>query len=295
MYNLKVILILILFMSASLIAHPSSESETKAKKAFTVTQLTDNISALIVNSSGAGNIAILTGDDGVIMIDDTLPPLADDLKAAIKQVTNKPVDFIINTHVHGDHTGNNELFAKDGTWVLGHEKIRSRLLNKDKDVSEKMLPVITFSDQMTFHLNNHTAKVIHTPASHTDGDAFIHYEEANIIHTGDLMFNYLFPYIDMDSGGNVDNYIAAQKYMASLADDNTQIIPGHGPMATKADLQASIAMLEDSKAIITALIKEGLSEDDIVKKNPLKKYHDDWNWRFITTERMTRQMVKGLL
>ncbi|MBT8449868.1 MAG: MBL fold metallo-hydrolase [Gammaproteobacteria bacterium] len=295
MYNLKILLSLILLSSVSLMAHSSSETDSKQKMAFTVTQLTDNISVLIVNSSGAGNIAILTGEDGVIMIDDTLPPLADDLKAAIKQVTDKPVDFIINTHVHGDHLGNNELFAKDGTWVIGHEKIRTRLLNKEEEVSEHMLPVITFSDQMTFHLNNHTAKVIHTPASHTDGDAFIHYEEANIIHTGDLMFNYLFPFIDIASGGNIDNYIAAQKQMLSLSDDKTQIIPGHGPMATKADLQASIALLEGSKAIINALIKQGLTEDEIVKKNPLQKYHDAWNWRFITTERMTRQMVKGLL
>ena len=294
MNTLKIGITLLMMLAIPVSAH---QGETESKEIdFSVNKITDNITVLSgVNGFTGGNIAILTGDDGVIMIDDSMPPLADKLKAAIKKVTDKPVDFIINTHVHGDHIGSNEIFAQDGTWVVGHEKIRSRQLMSEEKVAEKMLPVITFKDQMTFHLNNHTAKIIHVPAAHTDGDAFIHYEEVNIIHTGDLHFNYLFPYIDINRGGNVDNYIAAQKQILALANDATKIIPGHGPMATKTDLEASIAMLEDSRATIQALIDAGMSEDDVVKKNPLQKYDADWTWGFITTERMTRQIYKGLL
>ena len=121
-----------------------------------------------------------------------------------------------------------------------------------------------------------------------------HYAEANIIHTGDLMFNGLFPYIDLNSGGSVNGYLMAQQKMLSMSDDNTKIIPGHGPMSSKADLQAAVDMLQDCIAIIQKHVDEGMTEDEVVKANPLQKYHDDWNWGFITTERMTRQLFKGL-
>lgn len=301
MKPIHVIVLLLLLSPLTTLAHLQEPEQTDDRD-FAITKLTDNISVLIgINGFTGGNIAILSGDDGVIMIDDSMPPLGEKLKASIAKVTDKPVDFIINTHVHGDHMANNEFFAKDGTWIVGHENIRAQLKKKGMPTprgpekpSDKMLPVITFNDEMTFHLNGQEAKIIHPSASHTDGDAFIHYTDANIIHTGDLMFNYLFPYIDLDSGGDVDGYIAAQKAMYALADDETQIIPGHGPMATKADLKASIDMLEDSKAIISKHIADGLTADQVIAANPLQKYHDKWNWGFITTERMTRQLYRGL-
>jgi len=295
---LFIVIITSLFSHNSLLAHGKPNSEID----FAVAKVTDNIHMLMgVNGFTGGNIAILTGEDGVIMIDDSMPPLADKLKAAIKQVTDQPVDFLINTHIHGDHTGNNALFGESGTWIVGHENLRKHFLEKGvagKDgnvpAPKAALPVITFPDQMNFHLNNMTAKIIHQARAHTSGDAFIHYQEANVIHTGDILFNELFPYIDIASGGSIDGFIDAQKYILSLADDKTKIIPGHGKLANKTDLQASIDMLEDSKSIIGALKKQGLTEDQVVEKNPLQKYHDVWNWGFITTERMTRQMYKGL-
>ena len=297
--NFKLLTLLTVLISAQpLFAHDEHDKQ-EDKRDFEVTKLSENIHVLMgVNGFTGGNIALLTGPDGVIMVDDSMPPLGDKLKAAIKKVTGSNVDFIINTHVHGDHTGLNAEFAKDGSWIVGHENIRKHMITKGNGVAvpapKDALPVITFDSQINFHLNNEKARIIHMAKAHTNGDAMIHYPDANIIHTGDLMFNGLFPYIDINSGGSVMGYLDAQKQMLAMSDENTQIIPGHGPMAKAADLQAAIDMLEDSIAIIKKHIADGLSENEVVEANPLQKYHDTWNWGFITTERMTRQLYKGL-
>ncbi len=254
-----------------------------------------------VGGFAGGNIGLSIGSDGVVMIDDAMPTTLDILQQAVKSVTSKPVDFLINTHVHGDHIGNNETFATLGSHIVAHENLRAHLktkgINRDGKTVEApkgMLPVITFTHAMTFHLNDQEAHLIHVAKAHTDGDAVIHFKPANIIHTGDVFFNGMFPFIDINSGGSVDGYIAAQKKILSIADDKTKIIPGHGPLATKADLAKAVAMLEDSRTIIAQLITEGKSEDEILTLNPLKKYHEQWNWQFITTERMTKQLYNGL-
>ena len=248
-----------------------------------------------------GNLGLLVGEDGVILIDDGLPPLAETMKAAIAKLTKSSVDFVINTHVHGDHTGGNVAMTEAGATIVAHDNIRAHMVakgvpsgNGTVPAPKDALPVITFSDQVSFHLNGQQAKVIHVPHGHTDGDAFIHFTGLNVIHTGDMMFHGLFPFIDLDSGGSVNGYISGQKKILSLADDNTKIIPGHGPLASKADLQAAVDMLEDAKALVATMVKAGKSEDEVVAANPLVKYHEKWNWGFITTERMTRTLVRGL-
>ncbi len=248
-----------------------------------------------------GNMMLSIGEDGVVMIDDALSSNLTLIKSAIKSLTEKPIDYLINTHIHGDHIGNNEAFSKEGSHIVAHENIRHRLIkdgipgSANKTAPEGSLPVITFSHAMDFHLNGDDMHIFHVKNAHTDGDAVIHIENENIIHTGDTMFNGMFPYIDYSQGGSIDGYINAQKVMLALADEQTKIIPGHGPLANKKDLQASINMLEDSKEIIAKLITKGKGEEEIVKLNPLSIYHNKWNWGFITTERMTRQVVKGLL
>lgn len=254
-----------------------------------------------VGGFSGGNIALSIGEDGVIMIDDSMPPFYEKLTAKIEAIAGKPVDFLINTHVHGDHTGNNANFGDSGAHIIAHKNLRQHLLEKGVQGPDGMieapkaaLPVITFSEEMALHLNGQDAMLSHLHHAHTNGDTLIHFTSLNIIHTGDAMFNGMFPFIDLNSGGSVDGYIKAQERIYALANTDTQIIPGHGALATKADLKASIDMLKDSRKIIQKLIDKGLSEDDIVKANPLKKYHDKWNWGFITTERMTRQMAQGL-
>lgn len=286
-----------------LISLPQTQAEDqKPKLKFESEEVSPGIYMLYgVGGFTGGNIGLSIGSDGVVMIDDAMPSTLDILQQAVKSVTDKPVDFLINTHVHGDHIGNNEAFEKLGTHIVAHENLRAHLKNKGINRDGKtieapkgMLPVITFSHAMNFHLNGQDANLIHVANAHTDGDAVIHFKPANVIHTGDVFFNGMFPFIDLNSGGTVDGYIAAQKKILSIADDKTKIIPGHGPLASKEDLAHAVAMLEDSRNLIVGLLKQGKSENEILALNPLKKYHDQWNWQFITTERMTKQLINGL-
>lgn len=248
-----------------------------------------------VGGFGGGNMAVLVGEDHVAMIDDSLEPLAPMLLAHIAETAGRQVNFMINTHVHGDHAGGNAHFADNGTVIFAHDNIRRRLLQDPTPAGgEGGLPVVTFAEGVTFHLNGLEARVVHLPAAHTDGDAIIHFPGANVIHTGDIMFNHLFPFIDLDNGGSVSGYIAAQEKIHAMADDATRIIPGHGDLANKAVLRENIDMLIDSRKLVKEMVDAGRSEEDIVAANPLQKYHETYNWGFITTERMTRTLYRDL-
>ncbi len=254
-----------------------------------------------VGGFSGGNLGLLTGEDGVVLIDDGLPPLTDMLLAAVGKLTDDPVEFLINTHVHGDHIGGNEALGKQDATIVAHDNLRRRLMTDgmttptgDVPAPKAALPVVTFSDSVTFHLNGRAAPVFHVEHAHTDGDAVIHFRDDNVIHAGDVMFNGLFPFIDLDAGGSVDGYIAAQQRILALADEETRIIPGHGPLADKNDLRAAAEMLEDAYGRVRALVDAGQSEEEILAAEPLASYHDDWNWGFITTERMTKTLVRSL-
>jgi glyoxylase-like metal-dependent hydrolase (beta-lactamase superfamily II) len=247
-----------------------------------------------------GNLAISMGEDGVVLIDDGVPPLASRMLAAVTDVTGRPVDFVINTHVHGDHIGGNAALHESGARIIGHENVRRRLLEDDSvsadgsaPAPDSMLPEITFSQSMTFHLNGHEAFVFHVARAHTDGDAVIYFRAADVFHAGDILFNGLFPYIDLGSGGSVAGYIDAQDDILSLAGPDSRIVPGHGPLADKSDLQAARDMLVDARKRVKALVDAGKQEDEIVAENPLELY-EDWSWDFITTELMTRTIVQDL-
>lgn len=239
-----------------------------------------------------GNLGLLTGPDGVVLIDDGLPNLSAMTIAAIEEVTREPVSFLINTHAHGDHTGANAALHGKGATVVGHENLRQTLA-EDEEFPAAGLPEITFNDAVTFHLNGHTARVFHIPRAHTSGDAAIHFADVNVIHAGDVMFNRLFPFIDIDGGGSLDGYIAGQEKLLSLADEATKIIPGHGPLAGKADLQASIDMLTSARRSVQALVDAGQSKEEVLAANPLAPF-EEWSWGFITTERMTETIYRAL-
>lgn len=248
-----------------------------------------------VDGFGGGNVGLLVGDDYVVLIDDALTPTAPALLEAVTKLAGRPVDFVINTHAHGDHVGGNEFVAETGALIIAHDNIRKRMIpDPQLNTGPGALPVLTFSDEVTFHINGHEAFVFHIENAHTDGDAAILFRDANVIAAGDVMFNYLFPFIDIDNGGTVAGYIAGQQKLIGMADDETVIIPGHGPVANKADLQTNLDVLIDCESRVKALVDKGMSENDIVAANPLALYHDDYNWRFITTERMTRTLIRSL-
>ncbi len=248
-----------------------------------------------VGGFAGGNIGLIVGDDRVAMIDDSMAPLAPRLLDTIGELTGRPIEFMVNTHVHGDHLGGNATFAGDGTVIFAHDNIRKRLLADPTPAGgEAGLPVITFADGVTFHLGGIEARVFHLPSAHTDGDAVIYFPKANVLHTGDVMFNGMFPYIDLDNGGSVAGYIDAQKKLLALVDGETRIIPGHGNLANRDDLRRNLDVLIDGRERVKKLVDQGMSADDIVAANPLADYHEAYNWAFITTERMTRTHVRAL-
>lgn len=243
----------------------------------------------------SSTMTLFAGDERVLLIDDGMAPITASLMATIVDLAGRPADFMVNTHVHGDHVGSNAALAENGTVIFAHDNIRKRLVEKPEDAGGVAgLPVITFNDEVTFHVDGQAAFVFHVETAHTDGDAVIHFRDANVIVAGDLHFNYMFPFIDLDSGGTVEGFIKGQQRIHDMADDDTVIIPGHGPLAGKADLKASIDMLIDAEARVRALVEKGLSQEEILARNPLADYHDSWNWGFITTERMTNTLYRYL-
>ena len=289
-------------IAALLFSSTSGFTQDAPAPDFATTKVAEGLYMLSgVNGFTGGNIGLSIGEDGVVMIDDSMPPFMDKMNNAIKSVTKQPVDFLINTHVHGDHTGNNENMGKAGAHIVAHDNLREHLVKKGVRTQEGMkpapkdaLPVITFSKSMSFHLNGEQSYIFHTPHAHTDGDAIVHFKNANVIHMGDTFFNGMFPFIDVNSGGSVNGYIKAQTRVYEMANDTTKIIPGHGPLANKKDLKVALDMLTESKNRIAKLIEAGKSEDEAVKANPLKDFHDKWNWQFITTEKMVRQVYQSL-
>jgi len=254
-----------------------------------------------VGGFAGGNLGILTGEDGVVLIDDGMQPLFNKTVAAIRKQVGTDVDFVVNTHAHGDHIGGNEGLSKAGATIVGHNKLRQRLVAEgitgpsgQTPATPHWLPEITFSDAVTLHLNGQRVHVFHVAKAHTDGDSIVHFPDADVIHAGDVLFNGLFPYVDLDSGGSVEGYLAAQKRVLALAGDGTTIIAGHGPLATKKDLQAAHDMLADSCERVAELIRAGKTEAQILAMNPLADYDADWSWGFITTERLTRMLIRDI-
>lgn len=242
-----------------------------------------------------GGVGLLVGDEYVVMIDDVLEPTAPALVATAEEIAGRPIDFVINTHAHGDHVGGNVYVTEKGALVISHDQLRARMRdNEDLNTGPGALPVITFSDRMTFHVNGEEAVAIHIPKAHTDGDAIIHFRNANVIAAGDLSFRGLFPFIDLDSGGTVAGYMAGMQQLIDMADEDTRFITGHGAVGTRAGLEQDLAMLKDAEARVQALLDKGMNAEEILAANPLSVYHDDYNWFFITTERMTQTFIRSL-
>ena len=280
-----------------LLAAPMASAQDWMATSFVHSEISPGIYMLTGadNKMSGGGIGLLVGDEYVVMIDDSFTPLGPALLEKIEELAGRPADFIINTHAHGDHTGSNQFQAENGAIIVAHDNLRSRMeSDPQQNTGPGALPIITFSEEMTFHVNGHEAYVFHIESAHTDGDAAILFREANVIASGDLLFRGLFPFIDLDSGGDVSGYKTGMQQLIDMADDETKFITGHGPVATRTDVQQDLDMLIDAEARVKVLIDKGMSEEEIVATNPLSLYHDDYNWGFITTERMTRTLIRSL-
>lgn len=238
-----------------------------------------------------GNIGVSVGEDALFIIDDQYAPVSPKILAALKQISDKPINFVLNTHWHGDHTGGNENMGKAGGLIVAHDNVRKRMsseqfiaLFKSKvPASPKgALPVVTFSTDVTFHINGDEVYGFHVPKAHTDGDTIVHFRKSNVIHMGDTFFNGWFPFIDVSSGGSPEGVIAAADRVLSIADDNTKIIPGHGAVCGKADLKNYRDMLSTVTGRIKALVKDGKKLDEIKAAKPTAEYDERWGKQFIS-------------
>ena len=239
-----------------------------------------------------GNMGLIIGDDGAILIDDQFARLSEKIKAAISELTDEQVLFVINTHLHGDHTGGNEIFAQSGSMIVAHENVRKRLsteqYNKMRDRTtparpEDAWPVITFEESVDLHFNDEDIHIIHTENGHTDGDSYIFFKKANVIHAGDALRTGGYPYVDVSSGGSFQGLIDSTTELAGLCNDETIVIQGHGPLTNKKEVIWVRDRLQQIKDILVEGISAGKSADDLANENVLKDF-EDWDGGFIKSE-----------
>ncbi len=250
-----------------------------------------------------GNIGVSSGADGVFLVDDQFAPLTDKIRAAIREFSSGPVRFVINTHWHADHTGGNENLGAAGVLIVAHDNVRKRMsvdqFMKAFDVTvdaapEKALPVVTFSRDVTFHLNEEEIHAFHVENAHTDGDAIIHFRTGNAIHMGDTYFNGMYPFIDVQSGGSIDGMIKAAENVLVIVDANTKIIPGHGPLSNREELQAYRDMLIGVRDAVKREIGQGKTEEQVIAAKPTASFDGKWGGGVMAPERFTGILYSDL-
>lgn len=232
-----------------------------------------------------GNIGLSVGPDGAFVIDDQYATLTAKIVTAIHAVTPKPVRFVINTHWHGDHTGGNENLGEAGAIIVAHENVRRRLSTeqftaffnrRSEPAPPAALPIVTFTDAVTFYWNGEEIHVIHVHPAHTDGDAIVVFTHANVIHAGDTYFSGRYPFIDVSSGGDIHGMVAAADRMLGLADSTTKIIPGHGPLSNAAELATYRDMLITVRDRVARLIADGATREAAIAAKPTADLDAVW-------------------
>jgi cyclase len=242
-----------------------------------------------------GNIGVSIGDDGIVIVDDQFAPLAPKIMAALRGITDKPIRVVLNTHWHGDHTGGNAFFGRNAA-IVAHDNVRKRLAEGRPAVKlgteereavppapREALPIVTFIDKVSVHLNGEEIRAIHHPAGHTDGDSVIFFTRSNVVHMGDDFFAAGFPFVDAASGGSLKGMIAALDKVLTEIKPDTKVIPGHGKVSTVEDMRKFAGVLKDSLAIVGAEVKKKKTLDQIKAAKPLAKY-DEMGKGFIKTD-----------
>lgn len=273
----------------------SSIHAQNKKVNITIDTLSNNVYML---TGQGGNIGIYVGAESVFMIDDQFERLSDAIKKTIKSLTDKPISFLFNTHMHGDHTGGNAKFNTDVTTIVAHDNVRKSLeerLAKDSKLNKSILPEVSFSDDITFYDDDETIMAFHVHNAHTNGDAMVYFLKNNVLHMGDTYFSGRYPYIDLKNGGSVDGYIAAHKKALLLINDETNIIPGHGRPSNKAELATYVLILEDIREKVLKEIKKGKSLNDVKSNKELLGAYDDTHGNhFINPERIREIFYQSL-
>lgn len=234
-----------------------------------------------------GNIGLSIGEDGVVMIDDQFAPLTDKILAAIRSLNDGEIRFVINTHVHGDHTGGNENLGRMGILILARDEVRVRLSEQQPEAA---LPVLTYSDAITIHLNGEEVYAFPVPPAHTDGDTFIHFKDSDVIHAGDVFRTTAFPVIDTNNGGSLEGTLAALAMLVGTAGPDTRIVPGHGEVSSRMDVMGFRDMVIDVKNKVAPMVERGMSYDQVAAADPTAAYND----RYGNPERFLRAVYGEL-
>ncbi|MCU1309484.1 MAG: beta-lactamase-like protein [Candidatus Angelobacter sp.] len=271
----------------SLVSVSFAQHEDYSKVEIKVQKVAGTVYMLV---GAGGNIGASVGDDGIVIVDDQFAPLAPKIQAALKGITDKPVRFIINTHYHGDHTGGNAEFSKQGT-IIAQENVRKRLMEGSKTrfgttppAPKEALPIITFNDRASVHLNGEDIRAIHFPAGHTDGDSVIFFTQSNVIHMGDDFVTYGFPFVDVDNGGSVTGMIAGVEKVLATAPPDTKYIPGHGALSTADDVRKFVQMLKDTRALVSDAVKKDQTAAQMKEAKIMAKFEDQYGKGFLKSD-----------
>ncbi len=251
-----------------------------------------------------GNIGVVSGPDGVFLVDDQFAPLHEKIVAAVRAIAPEgELRFVVNTHWHGDHVGGNEAMGRQGALLVAHENVRRRMSVAQVMKLRPMeipaaapgaLPVVTFTESLRFHLNGITISVEHPASAHTDGDALVWLEERDAVHMGDVYFNGIYPFVDVDSGGSIDGTIAAVEAALERIGPATRVIPGHGPVSGRAELEAYLEMLRDVRSRVATLIAEGKSAEQVLAAKPSAAWDAEWGDGFLDPDTFVRLIHASL-
>jgi cyclase len=281
-------------------AVPARAQSDYSKVQIETTKLTTHIYML---KGAGGNMGLCVGEDGVFLIDDQFAPLSEKIIAAIADITDKPVQYVLNTHWHGDHTGGNKNFGKSGSVLVSHANVRRRLaadqfstfFNKTVPaLPDIALPVVTFTDSLTFYYNGEEIIVFHVPHAHTDGDGVVHFPKANVVHSGDIIFYGLYPYIDVSAGGTIGGIIDGARIILELSDEETLVIPGHGPLLKKAQVEEYLAMVEGVRDAVAAQKAAGRDLAATIAAKPAAKWDEKWGRVWITSDQFVEMVYTTL-
>lgn len=282
-----------------LLALPAAAQDFDAVEIKT-TPMADHVWML---EGAGGNLGVSAGDDGIFLIDDQYAPLTPKILAAIARIRKGPVRFVLNTHWHGDHVGGNENLGKTGSLIVAQDNVRARMstdqfmefLQKDVPASpQAALPLVTFSETVTFHINGDTLRVVHVPHAHTDGDALVHFVKADVIHMGDLYFSGMYPFIDLSSGGSVGGLIAGIERGLAMGDADTKFIAGHGPSSGRDGLKTYLEMIRTVRDRVAELKKTGKTLEETVAAKPTADLDEAWGQGWIKGDQFVEFIYRSL-
>jgi glyoxylase-like metal-dependent hydrolase (beta-lactamase superfamily II) len=242
-----------------------------------------------------GNILLAVGDEEALMIDSQFAPLSDKIKITIDSITSKPISYLVNTHHHGDHTGGNENFNTDAVTVIAQSNVLKRL--EDADKPQGFLPEITLDEELKLKMADENVLIMHVHNAHTDGDSFIYFTKANVVHMGDVFFNGRYPYIDLNSGGSINGYIDAQMQVLETINEQTVIVPGHGKVAGYKDLQMHVSMLKDLRNSIQFAIDRDRTKSQIIADETITQAYDALGYGdgFINSQKIRETIYNSLM